>query len=166
VPRISRFFATRSGQRRGDRLADVTGEERNLRVGPVWWFMGQDVHGSREGVGFAARCGPPLLGSVHPVADLVRPPTDEHGACGRRDLWELAWRHEVENPVHCVTGTGNKAVEYLDLFTTTLPLISRQPPCIGSHWKRPVTQNPGAYPDIWRSSLGPISRRDDAVRFA
>ena len=56
---------------------------------------------------------PPLLVGVHPVAYLVGPPTDEHGAGGRRDLRQpgRVRRHEVEDPVHRVTGTGDEAVK-------------------------------------------------------
>src|SRR6185437_17039432 len=54
-----------------------------------------------------------LLVGVHPVAYLIGPPADEHGAGGRRDLRQpgRVRRHEVEDPVHRVTGTGDEAVK-------------------------------------------------------
>src|SRR5919201_6800654 len=48
---------------------------------------------------------------MHSVAYLVGPPADEHGAGGRRDLRELVRRHEVEDPVHRIAGTGDEAVK-------------------------------------------------------
>jgi hypothetical protein len=47
--------AARSVQCRGDRFPDVTGEERDRRVRRVRRLVGQDEHGSGEGVRLAAR---------------------------------------------------------------------------------------------------------------
>src|SRR4051794_28873282 len=96
---------------RGDRFADVAGEDRDVRVRRLQRPMSEEEHGSGEGVVDAAR----LLG-LHPVAYLPSPPADEHGAGGRCDLREIVRCHEVgesaiKPPVHGMAGTGDEAVK-------------------------------------------------------
>jgi hypothetical protein len=94
--------------------------------------VGENEHGSREGVVDAAR----LLG-LHPVAYLPGPPADEHGARGRRDLREIVRCHEVGESATIPQsiewpGPAMKPSSDIHLFTTTLPLNSR-PPSLGPH---------------------------------
>src|SRR3954447_9693018 len=96
---------------RGDRFADVAGEDRDVRVRRLQRPMGEEEHGSGERVVDAVR----LLG-LHPVAYLPSPPADEHGAGGRCDLRDIVRCHEVGEsaiipPVHGMAGTGDEAVK-------------------------------------------------------
>src|SRR6266700_4388856 len=106
-------LAARGIQRGGDRFPDVTGEVGDIRVRRVRRLVGEDEHGSVEGVAFASGFCPPVVVGFHPVADLNGSPADEHGAGGRCGLLlpGRVIRHEVEDPVHRVTGTGDEAVQ-------------------------------------------------------
>src|SRR5262245_4041339 len=100
-------LAARCVERRGHRFPEVTSEERDPRIRWVRRLVGKDEHGTGQGVLLVPRCRPPL--HVHPFAYLVGTPTDEHGARGRRDLLDdgRVRRHEVADPVHRVTGSGD-----------------------------------------------------------
>src|SRR5688572_32704883 len=98
--------------------------------------MGEEEHGSGEGVVDAAR----LLG-LHPVAHLPRPPADEHGAGGRCDLREIVRCHEVgespiTSPVHGMAGAGDEAVE-------------RHAPVHDDLAAHVTTAIPGSSPHVW-----------------
>ena len=110
APTILQVLAARGVQRGRDRIRDVTGEVRDVRVRRVRRTMGENEHGSRERV-LRACC----LVRFHPGAHVPGAPTDEHCASGRRDLRDVFRCHEVGDasgpPVHRVAGTGDEAIE-------------------------------------------------------
>src|SRR5215472_6286846 len=119
----------------GDRFPDVTGEVRDIRVRRLRWPMGEDEHGSIEGVAFAPRFCPPIVVGLHPLACLDCSPADEHGAGSRRGLLlpRRVIRHEVEDPVLRVTGTGDEAIQrhrpvYDDLAVSGARIAHSVPP--------------------------------------
>src|SRR6185437_2197264 len=97
----------------GDRFPDITAEVGDIRFPRVGRLMSEDEDGSGEGVALVPRFGPPLVLGLHPATYLNGPPPDEHGAGGSRDLGQpvRARPDEVEDPVHGVSGTGDKAVK-------------------------------------------------------
>ena len=102
-------LAARSVQCGGDRFPDVTGEDRDVRVRRLQRPMGEEEHGSGEGVVDAARLRRPPSGRPRPRSVGRRawrrwPPRSPRSPSG-------ATKSERHRPVHRVTGTGDEAVE-------------------------------------------------------
>jgi hypothetical protein len=85
--------------------------------------VGQDEERSGKGVVDAA-----WLVGLHPLAHLVGPPADEHGAGSGRDLLEVVRCHEVGERATSAQsivwpGPAMKPSSDIDLFTTTFPVL-------------------------------------------
>lgn len=108
--------------RHGDGFPDVTGEDRDRGVRRVRRPMGEDELGSgpSPAVVFAAYLAA-ARGLDAPLADLVSPPADEHGAGGRGDVRNSSGATKSNTQSIAWPGPTMKPSSDMDLFTTTLP---------------------------------------------
>ena len=116
-------LAARSVQRRGDRFPDVTGEVRDLRVRRVRRPMGEDEHGSGEGV---VRCCPARrLPSCSPTSQVRRPmsmaPVAAAISAKSSGAAKSASLRPPPQSIEC-PGPAMKPSSDIALFTTTLPV--------------------------------------------
>ena len=122
-------LAARGLQCGSDRFPDVTGEVGDIRGGRVRRPMGEDERGSGEGVAFVARrCPPLLLASIRSPTSSVRRPTSMApvaAAISASQAESGAMKSKIQSIAS--PGPAMKPSSDIDLFTTTLPLISRPP---------------------------------------
>ena len=85
--------------------------------------MGEDEHGSGEGVAFAPRVCPPIIAGFHSPAYLNGSPADEHGAGGRCGLLQPGRVISMKSKIQSCESSAlaMKPSSDIALFTTTLP---------------------------------------------